>query len=32
MKQILSACAVVAVATVAFSEGVAPDDVKFSVK
>ena len=30
MKQILSACAVVAVATVAFSEGVAPDDVKFS--
>jgi len=30
MKRILSTCAVMAVATVAFSEGVAPDDVIFS--
>ena len=30
MKRILSTCAVMTVATVAFSEGVAPDDVKFS--
>jgi len=30
MKRILSTCAVMAVATVAFSEGVAPDDVNYS--
>jgi sulfur-oxidizing protein SoxX len=30
MKRILSACAVVAVATVAYSEGIAPDDVQFT--
>ena len=30
MKRILSTCAAIAVATMAFSEGVAPDDVDFS--
>ena len=30
MKRILSTCAVMAVATVAFSEGVAPDNVNYS--
>jgi sulfur-oxidizing protein SoxX len=30
MKRILSTCAAIAIATVAFSEGVAPDDVNFS--
>ena len=30
MKRILSTCAAMAVATMAFSEGVAPDDVKYS--